>query len=134
MEDSLSSKLSPFFPSLREIAKTQSVLSSGDDFYAGRVHRLHIYIKIVELSTSQIGYTLPLQKGEGKKLSRLTAATKAVLFHKWLFQKVTLNTLFKVEGYPFSLFAQLKVPAHYFSFSTYPKHNTKMAYGIAMQV
>lgn len=42
--------------------KTQSVLSSGDDFYAGQVHRLHVYIKIVKLSTSEIGYTLPLQK------------------------------------------------------------------------
>lgn len=53
-----------FFPSLREIDKTQSVLSSGDDFYAGQVHRLHVYIKIVKLSTSEIGYTLPLQKGK----------------------------------------------------------------------
>lgn len=40
MQDGLNSKLFP----LKEIEETQPVLSSGHDFYAGQLHKLHIYI------------------------------------------------------------------------------------------
>lgn len=57
-----------FFSSLREIGKTQFAYYQVLIFYAGQVHRLHIYIKIVKLSTSETGYALPLEKGKGKRL------------------------------------------------------------------